>query len=194
MSLHSLALITPEEYLEAERKAEYKSEYYQGVIYAMAGGTLVHNLITLSIAGELRHAVKKRRCSVYSTDVRLRVTPTGLYTYPDIMVVCGEPIFSDDQKDTVTNPVFIVEVLSDSTEGRDRGFKSTQYRKLDSLQEYVLVSQHEPRIERYLRQPGDQWLLAETAGLERSLQIESLSCSIPLAEIYDKVDFAGGVG
>jgi Uma2 family endonuclease len=105
------------------------------------------------------------------------------------MVVCGEPIFCDDQKDTVTNPIFIVEVLSNSTEGRDRGFKSTQYRKLDSLWEYVLVSQHEPRIERYLRQPRDQWLLTESAGLERSLQIESLSCSIPLAEIYDKVDF-----
>ena len=194
MSLHSLALISPEEYLDADRKAEFKSEYYQGVIYAMSGGSPVHSLIIGNLTRELGIAVKKRRCFVYPTELRLRVTPTGLYTYPDIVVVCGDPLFCDDQKDTVTNPVLIVEVLSKSTEGHDRGFKSTQYRKVDSLQEYVLVSQHEPRIERYLRQPGDQWLLTESAGLDSSLRIESLTCTIPLAEIYDKVEFAGGIG
>jgi Uma2 family endonuclease len=193
MSLHSVALITPEQYLDADRKAEYKSEYYQGVVYAMAGGSPVHSLIIGNLAGELRQAVKKRRCFVYPTELRLRVTPLGLYTYPDIMVVCGDPLFCDDQKDTVTNPVLIVEVLSKSTEGHDRGFKFSQYRKVESLQEYILVSQHEPRIERYLRQPGDQWLLTESSGLDRSLQIESLACTIPLAEIYDKVEFAGGI-
>src|SRR3989442_7331498 len=176
MSLHSLAPITPEQYLEAERKSGFRSEYYQGVIYAMSGASPVHSLITVNLAGELRQALKKRRCFVYSTDLRLRVASTGLYTYPDIMVVCGDPLFADDQKDTVTNPVLVVEVLSKSTEAHDRGFEFSQYRKVDSLQEYVLVSQHEPRIERYLRQPGDQWLLTESAGLDRSLQIESLAC------------------
>jgi len=194
MSLYSVALITPEQYLDADRKAEYKSEYYQGVIYAMSGGGPVHGLIIGNLTRELGLAVKKRRCFVYPTEVRLRVTPMGLYTYPDIMVVCGDPLFCDDQKETVTNPVLIVEVLSKSTEGHDRGFKFSQYRRVNSLQEYVLVTQHEPRIERYMRQPGDQWLLTETAGLDRSLQIESLACSIPLAEIYDKVEFAGGIG
>src|SRR5690348_893996 len=99
MSLHSAALITPEQYLEIERKAEYKSEYYQGVIYAMAGASSPHNLITISLAAELRQALKKKNCRVYSHDFRLRVTPTGLYTYPDVMAVCGAPAFADDQKD-----------------------------------------------------------------------------------------------
>src|SRR6185436_13907780 len=146
MSLHSVALITPEQYLDADRKAEYKSEYYQGVIYAMSGGSPVHSLIIGNLTRELGIAVKKRRCFVYPTELRLRVTPMGLYTYPDIMVVCGDPLFCDDQKDTVTNPVLVVEVLSKSTEGHDRGFKFSQYRKVDTLQEYVLVTQHEPRI------------------------------------------------
>src|SRR5260370_25859446 len=104
MSLHSTALITPEQYLEIERKAEYKSEYYQGVIYAMSGGSPVHSVITVNLAAELRQALKKRRYFVYSSDLRLRVTPSGLYTYPDVMVVCDEPFFCDDQKDTVTIP------------------------------------------------------------------------------------------
>src|SRR5258707_15399037 len=121
MSLHSTALITPEQYLEIERKAEYKSEYYQGVIYAMSGGSSAHNLITISLAAELRQALKKKSCLAYSNDFRLRVTSSGLYTYPDVMVVCGEPAFADDQKDTVTNPVLIIEVLSKTTEAHDRG-------------------------------------------------------------------------
>jgi Uma2 family endonuclease len=190
MSVHSLALITPEQYLEAERKAEYKSEYYQGVVYAMSGASRAHSLITVNLSGELRQALKKQKCLVYSPDLRLRVTPAGLYTYPDIQVVCGEPLFADDQKDTLTNPTLIVEILSKSTEAHDRGFKFSQYRKIESLQEYFLVSQQEPRVERYLRQPGDQWLLTESAGLEGSFRSESLACSIPLAEIYDKVEFA----
>jgi len=190
MSVHSLALITPEQYLEAERKAEYKSEYYQGVVYAMAGGSPVHSLIAMNLGGELRQALKKRRCFVYSSDLRLRVTPAGLYTYPDIQVLCGEPLFADDQKDTLTNPTVVVEILSKSTEARDRGFKFSQYRKIESLQECFLVSQLEPRVERYLRQPGDQWLLTESTGLDGSFRSESLACSIPLAEVYDKVEFA----
>jgi len=151
-------------------------------------------VITVNLAAELRQALKKRRCFVYSTDLRLRVTPSGLYTYPDVMVICDEPFFCDDQKDTVTNPVLIVEVLSNSTEAHDRGFKLAQYRKLDSLREYVLVSQHEPRIERYLRQPDDPWLYNESAGLDGSLRMESVGCRIALAEIYDKVEFAAGTG
>ena len=190
MSVHSLALITPEQYLEAERKAEYKSEYYQGVVYAMAGGSFVHSVIIGNLVSELQQALKKQRCFVCPQDLRLRVTPTGLYTYPDIQVVCGEPIFADDHKDMLTNPTLVVEVLSKSTEAHDRGFKFSQYRKIESLQECFLVSQLEPRVERYLRQPGDQWLLTESTGLDGSFRSESLACSIPLAEVYDKVEFA----
>jgi len=179
---------------QISRKAECRSEYYQGVIYAKSCGNAAHSVITVNLAAELRQALKKRRCFVYSTDLRLRVTPSGLYTYPDVMVICDEPFFCDDRKDTVTNPVLIVEVLSNSTEAHDRGFKLAQYRKLDSLREYVLVSQHEPRIERYLRQPDDQWVYNESAGLDGSLRMESVGCRIALAEIYDKVEFAAGTG
>jgi Uma2 family endonuclease len=189
MSLHSAALITPEQYLEIERKAEYKSEYYQGVIYAMAGGTLMHGVIIANLTAALVQALRKRNCVVCPVDVRLRVTPTGLYTYPDIMVVCGEPAYCDDRKDMVTNPVLIVEVLSPSTEAHDRGFKLAHYRKLDSMQEYMLVSQHERRIERYLRQPNDQWLYSESTGGDASMRMESVGSSLALAEIYDKVEF-----
>jgi Uma2 family endonuclease len=189
MSVHSLSLITPEQYLEVERKAEYKSEYYQGVVYAMAGGSMVHCLIAGNLVSELRQAVKKRSCFVYSSDLRLR-TPAGLYTYPDIQVVCGDSLLADDQKDTLTNPSLVVEILSRSTEARDRGFKFSQYRMIESMQEYFLVSQQEPRVERYLRQPGDQWLLTESVGLDGSFRSESLACSIPLADVYDKVEFA----
>lgn len=189
MSLHSTALITPEQYLEIERQAEYKSEYYQGVIYAMAGGTFTHGVIIGNLTSALVQTLRKRNCVVCPVDVRLRVTPTGLYTYPDIMVVCGEPSYCDDRKDMVTNPILIVEVLSKSTEAHDRGFKLAHYRKLDSMQEYMLVSQHEPRIERYLRQPNDQWLYSESTGGGASMRMESVGCSIALAEIYDKVEF-----
>src|SRR5258708_35573211 len=109
MSVHSLALITPEQYLEAERKAEYKSEYYQGVVYAMAGGSLVHSVIIGNLVSQLQQALKKRRCFVCPQDLRLRVTPAGLFTYPDIQVVCGEPLFSDNQKNMVTHPTMIVQ-------------------------------------------------------------------------------------
>src|SRR5258706_15181542 len=156
----------------------------------MGGGSPVHLKIIGNFVGEPQQALKKRRCFVYPQALRLRVTPAGLYTYPYIQVVCGEPLFADDQKDMVTNPTLIVEVLSKSTEAHDRGFKFSQYRKIESLQEYVLVSQLEPRVERYLRQPGDQWLLTESAGLDGSLRSESLACSIPLADVYDKVEFA----
>ena len=124
-----------------------------------------------------------------SNDLRLRLSPDGLYTYPDVVVICGDPQFADDQRDTLVNPTLIVEVLSPSTEAYDRGFKSAQYRTIESLEEYVLVSQAEPRVEVFRRQPGGHWLLSEAAGLEASAHFESLDCSLKLGDIYDKVIF-----
>ncbi len=190
MSAQPQPRLTPEQYLEAERAAEFRHEYYNGQIYAMSGGSYQHAQIIAGLIRELGNALKKRPCSVASNDLRLRVSPDGLYTYPDAVVICGEPKFVDDRQDTLLNPTLIVEVLSSSTEAYDRGPKAAQYRKLESLQEYVLVSQAEPRIEVFRRQSGGHWLLSEATGLEAICHFESLECAISLADIYDKVTFS----
>ena len=131
--------ITPEEYLERERQAETKSEYLRGEVFAMAGGTLRHARIVTSLVRRLGDKLSQRPCDVYSTDVRLAISQAGLYTYPDVMVICGEAVAIDDRQDTITNPVLIVEVLSDSTKNYDRGQKFQYYRSLPSLMEYLTV-------------------------------------------------------
>ena len=175
-----------------ERSAEFRSEYYNGHIYAMSGGSYQHAQIIGGLVRELGNALKKRPCSVVPSDLRLRVSPDGLYAYPDVVVICGDPKFADDRKDTLLNPTLIVEVLSPSTEAYDRGFKSAQYRTLASLEEYVLVSQAEPRVEVFRRQPGGHWLLSEAVSLAAVCRFESLDCGVPLADIYDKVSFTPG--
>ena len=144
MSAQAQPRLTPAQYLEAERAAEFKHEYYNGQMYARPGGSLEHCLIAGNIIAELHTMLRKRHCAVSSSDLRLRVSPDGLYTYPDVIVICGDPRFADDQRDTLLNPELIVEVLSPSTEAYDRGFKSAQYRTVESLEEYALVSQAEP--------------------------------------------------
>ena len=189
MSAQALPKITPEQYLEAERAAEFKSEYYGGQMYAMAGGTIPHAHIIANFTGALFQALRRSTCFVLSSDARLRISASGLYTYPDVMVVCGDPKFADNQRDTVLNPTLIVEVLSKSTEAHDRGFKFAQYRKLDSLREYALVSTAEPRVETFLRQAEGQWVLSESVGAGAVCHFSSLDCQIPFADIYDKVTF-----
>ncbi len=189
MSGQSIPLLTPEQYLEADRAADFKSEYFAGRMYSMAGGTYPHAAIILNVGAELRQALKLRPCTVTTSEARLRVALEGLYTYPDAMVVCGEAKFVDSQRDTVLNPTLIVEVLSKSTEGYDRGFKFAQYRKLESLREYVLVSQSEPRVEKFLKSAEGLWVLSESVGLDASCRFESLDCQILLADVYHKVTF-----
>ena len=186
---HPRPRLTAEQYLERERASEYRSEYYKGHVYAMSGGSYQHAQIIGGLVRELGNALKKRPCSVVPTDLRLRVSPDGLYTYPDVVVICGDPQFADDQRDTLLNPTLIVEVLSPSTEAYDRGFKSQQYRTIESLEEYALLSQIEPRVEVYRRQGGGHWLLTEGVGLQAICRFESLDCGVPLADIYDKVTF-----
>ena len=142
---------TPEEYLEIERKAEYRSEYYMGETFAMAGATRAHILITGNIARDLSLALRDRTCEVYANEMRVQVEMSRAYVYPDLVVACGEPQFTDSFLDTLTNPILIIEVLSKSTEGYDRGFKSEQYRTIDSLREYALVSTTKEHIELYTR-------------------------------------------
>ena len=192
MSAQPQPRLTPEQYLAVERAAEFRSEYYNGVMYAMSGASYAHVLIATNWSGELRDALKKRPCTVAAVDLRVRVSKGGLYTYPDIIVVCGEPEFADDQKDTLLNPTLLIEILSPSTEGYDRGFKFAQYRTIESLQEYALTSQIEPRVEIFRRQPGGDWLMSEAVGLEGACRFETIDRSIALADIYDKVTFATG--
>lgn len=189
MSAQPLPRITPEQYLAMERAAEFKSEYFEGQVYAMAGGTYPHARIITNVSGALWQELKQKPCTVTSSEARLRVSPGGLYTYPDVMVVCGEANFADDQKDTLLNPTLIVKVLSKSTEANDRGFKFAQFRKLESVREYVLVSQGEPRVETFHRQADGRWVLSEYAGLDAVCRFESLDCQVLLSDIYHKVSF-----
>jgi len=194
MSLQPKPYLSPEDYLALERRAEFKSEYFDGEIFAMAGASEPHNLITINTIRELSIQLKKRPCKAYANDMRVKVSPTGLFTYPDVIVVCGQAQFDDIQRDTLLNPTLIVEVLSDSTEAYDRGRKFEHYRKLESLMEYVLIAQHRPHVESYRRQPDQRWVLTESDGLESSLRLDAIDCELALAEIYDKVEFAGDGG
>jgi len=156
----------------------------------MSGGSYPHALIIGNLVFALKSALGKRPCPVAPRDLRVRVSEQGLYTYPDLVVVCGEPRFADDQKDTLLNPTLVAEVLSPSTEAYDRGFKSAQYRRIQSLDEYVLVSQSEPRVEVFRRQGNVAWLLSESFGLDSVFRLESLNCEITLPDIYGQVTFA----
>jgi Uma2 family endonuclease len=181
--------LTPQEYLAIERAAEFKSEFFAGEMFAMAGATAAHVLITSNVTGELSLQLKNRPSRVYASNLRVKVSATGLYTYPDVIVAYGELQFDDEQNDTLLNPTLIVEVLAPSTESWDRGDKFAHYRRLESLQEYVLISQHRPWVEWYLRQPDDRgWLLTEVKGLQGSVSLSSISCELAMAEIYHKVE------
>jgi Uma2 family endonuclease len=188
MSSERKTHLTPEEYLALERQAEIRSEYLDGDMVAMSGGTREHNLIVGNVVRELGIQLKNRPCEVYPSDMRVKVTATGLYTYPDVTVVCGEPEFEDPRRDTLMNPVLILDVLSPSTEAYDRGTKFAHYRKVHSLVEYLLVAQRECNIEQYVRQSSGPWLRSETRDLSGTLELHSIQCSIKLAEIYARVD------
>lgn len=188
MPIQSTARITPEEYLARERKAETKSEYFDGEIFAMSGASPAHVLIVTNIVRELSGQLRPRDCTVYSTDLRVKVSAAGLYTYPDVVVVCGAPRFEDEQKDTLVNPKVIVEVLSKSTQDYDRGAKFEQYRTIESFTEYVLIAQDKPHVEHFIRQPDGRWLLAETNRLDDRIELETITARLALADAYEKVD------
>ncbi len=188
MSSLAHSAYTPEQYLTLERKAEYKSEYINGQIFAMAGASLEHNRITANFVRVLGNQFMGHPCGVFSSDMRVKVDATGLYTYPDVVAVCGEIRFDDAHRDTMVNPTVIVEVLSPSTEAYDRGGKFAHYRRSDSLTDYVLVAQDQVRVEQYTRQ-NKQWVLTEINELDDTLRLPSIGCEVVLRDIYDKVEF-----
>ena len=181
--------LTEAEYLDLERSLEARNEFFDGEVFAMSGGTPLHSQIATSLAREFGNKLKGRDCIPYNSDLRLKVEATGLFTYPDLSVVCGPLQFASGTDDTVVNPRLIIEVLSDSTEAYDRGKKFENYRQMPSLREYLLVSQKEPRIEQFVRQPNGQWLLRDAAGLDATLALPSLEIDIFLAEVFAGVEF-----
>ena len=187
MSTQPDTYVSPEEYLSLERKSEIKSEYLNGEIFSMVGASREHNLIVANITRELTQQLKGRPCELYPSDMRVRIPATGLYTYPDVVVVCGEPLFEDEHVDTLLNPTLIIEVLSGSTESYDRGEKFSHYQTVSSLTEYLLVAQDEHRIEQYVKQPDAGWLYSDARSSEGSIELVSIQCVLALKEVYDKV-------
>jgi Uma2 family endonuclease len=182
---------TPDEYLKMERDAACKSEYFNGEIFAMAGASRKHNLITMSISSRLYQQLRKKECEVYANDMRVKVSSTGLYSYPDIVVVCSPPLFDDALSDSLLNPDLIIEVLSESTEAYDRGIKFQNYRALPSLSEYVLVHQDTRHVEHYSRQSDSSWRFLEYFKPDDGFELRSIGCELKLEDIYEKVDMSG---
>lgn len=180
----------PEEYLALEERAEYKSEYIDGEIAPMTGGSINHNRIAGNVYGLLYNALSSTECEALGSDMRVWLPEYNVFTYPVITVICDDPIFYPGRTDTITNPVLIVEVLSPSTEDYDRGTKFQRYRSLPTLNDYILIHQSDARIEHYGRMKEGGWLLTETKGMEAALTLPAFEIKLPLAQIYERVDWS----
>jgi Uma2 family endonuclease len=181
--------VTVEEYLAFEREAKDRHEFINGQIVAMAGGTRRHARICDNVLIATQTRLRGTKCESYSASLRVKIEATGNCTYPDLSIVCGDQRFQDIREDTLLNPRLIVEVLSPSTERHDRGWKFKNYQLIPSFEEYVLVSQDEPRVERFLRQGDVGWLMTHVEGLNSSVRFESVGCELSLREIYEGVEF-----
>lgn len=179
--------LTPEEYLSFERKMTTKHEYLKGNIIAMSGASRAHSFITGDIFGELRDQLKRQKCEVHSSDMRVRIHSTNSYFYPDVVVACEEPRFEDNVFDTLLNPRVVIEVLSPSTEAYDRGEKFEFYKQLDSLQEYLLVSQDQVNVEHYIRRETE-WLRTEYRELNEVVSLSTIDCELRLRDIYARTE------
>ena len=190
MATNTTTRLTPEQYLEIERAAEFKSEYYQGEMFAMGGAREAHNLIVVNLAAELSVQLRKRPCRAYVNDMRVLIAAADIYTYPDASIVCGEPEFLDGTRDTLLNPNLIVEVLSRSTQRYDRIGKFKHYRSVASVTEYLMISSQGVSAELYTRQADGTWVLREASKLEDVLELQSIGVRLTLADLYDKVDLS----
>lgn len=180
---------TESEYLALEKSAEYKSEFYKGEIFAMAGASALHNRLVRNLTGLFWEKFRNRPCNVYATDLRVRIDKSGLYTYPDLVIVCGKEEYLDTNLDTLTNPTILLEVLSDSTEKYDRGQKFSFYREIPSLEEYILVSSREIKIEKFKRVESGNWLFSESK-IGEPFPIESIDAFLNLEDVYEKIDWS----
>jgi Uma2 family endonuclease len=189
MTTQTVTYVTPDEYLAAERLSDYRSEYLDGGVYPMTGGSVNHILITGNVTAELISQLRTRPYRVLAIDLKVRMPDSRKFFYPDVTVVCGELRFHDDRRDIILNPDLVIEVLSPSTEAFDRGAKFKAYRTIESLKEYVLVSQDKPLIEQFIRNGDGKWTYTTAEGLESSLALPSIECTLNLSAVYDKVDF-----
>ena len=180
--------ITPEEYLKFERASEEKHEYYAGEVFAMTGASKNHNLIVGNTIATLHSQLRQKPCQLYPSDMRVKIPLTGLYTYPDMSVVCGTPAFEDNEVDTLLNPTLIIEVLSPSTEAYDRGKKFRHYLTINSLQEYILISQDSVHLERFMLRDGE-WIYSDVNSMDAVITLPSIDCTLQLSDVYEKVTF-----
>ena len=189
MQITQQGYYTPEEYLELEEAADYKSEYIDGKIIPMAGGTINHNQIALNLSTELNFAFKKQNYLVFMSDVRLWITQKRTYTYPDVMILAGEPEFFNNRKDIILNPQIIVEVLSKSTKGYDREDKFQAYRTISTFQEYLLIDQTQIHVEQFSKIGKKQWTLREYDEEDEAIALVTVPFEISLQDLYNKVKF-----
>jgi Uma2 family endonuclease len=170
-----------------ERKAEFKSEYFQGEVFAMAGASRPHNRIVSTVIRVLDLQLLERDCNVYPSDMRVKIEKINKYTYPGVVVTCGKEVFEDDEVDTLLNPVVIIEILSDSTEAYDRGKKFQHFQFIESLAEYILITQDAVRVEQYVRQSDKTWIYCQYQNLEDVVKPASIECVLSLKDVYVKV-------
>lgn len=187
MSVQPKPKMTVAEYLAFELETSEKHEYFNGEIYAMGGASFFHGLLTGNLVAALHARLRGKPCRVVPADLRVKVSPTGLYTYPDVVVVCGEPKL-EQPGDTLLNPKLIVEVLSESTERKDRGWKFEQYQAIETLTDYLLVAQDTPRLELFTREADGRWLYLAENRMEASVMLGSVGCELKLADVYEKVE------
>jgi Uma2 family endonuclease len=181
---------TPEEYLALERLSEIRHEYLDGTVYAMAGETPEHSIICFNLGGIMHTQLGDKPCQGFSPNMKVRTDQSGLFAYPDLTIVCGEPLYHDEHRDVLINPTVIFEVLSRSTSAYDRGEKSMRYRThIASLRDFILIAQDKPYIEHYSRQDDGAWTRSEISGLDNALILESVDCRLSLAEIYAGISF-----
>lgn len=180
--------LTPEEYLAIERQAEYKSDYIDGVMYAMAGGSPKHSLIAGNISTRLNLSLAETPCLVFNSDLKVRVPSSRRFHYPDVTVVCEKPQFADDEKDVLLNPLLLVEVMSESTSGYGRGNKLLYYQEIESFREYLLIAQEAPIAHHYVKQPGGSWIYTRIAGLDQSVELITITSQLKLKDVYAKTE------
>jgi Uma2 family endonuclease len=184
VATQSVPKITEDEYLRLDRAADCRSEFVDGEMFAMSGGSLRHAMLPVNWATGLVAQLRSGNCRVFSSDMRTRISARGAYVYPDLSVVCGQPKIHEGSADILTNPKVVIEILSPSTADYDRGKKFELYREIPSLDEYVLTHQDSPHIEHYARQPDSSWIFREYRGIESSIELLSIGCKVQLADIY----------
>jgi Uma2 family endonuclease len=187
MSAVPKTLPSAKDYLDFERRAEFRHEFYKGEIFQMSGASREHNTIVFNLAREIGNQLRGKNCEGYANDMRVHIPATGLFTYPDVVIVCGEPKFLDDEFDTLLNPIVLIEVLSPTIANYDRGKKFWHYQSIESLREYLLIAQDEARVEHLIKQSDGRWQVAEYASIEKEIELPSVEIVLKLSEIYERI-------